>query len=126
MPVQREPGDMCTIRLCGPDVVPAYAAIAATRRAPLRVTRNRAGAMPKGRQPIPACERVSSKTAGPADTVIVDPHHTPLPQPGTCYFFFAGLLGTAVFDAAGQAPSTAGDSSFLGCLGFFASRLPSS
>lgn len=42
------------------------------------------------------------------------------------YFFFSGLLITVVFDGVGHAPSTAGDSNFLGCFGFFASRLPRS
>jgi len=45
-------------------------------------------------------------------------------QPGIFYFFFAGLLGAVVFDAVAHVSFTAGDSSFLGCLGFFASRLP--
>ena len=45
---------------------------------------------------------------------------------GACYFFFSGLLVTVAFDVVGHDASTAGDSSFLGCLGFLASRLPRS
>jgi hypothetical protein len=41
---------------------------------------------------------------------------------GVRYFFFAGEL--AVFGAVVQDRSAAGDGTFFGCLGFFASRLP--
>ncbi len=43
-----------------------------------------------------------------------------------CYFFFAGPLAAEVFGAVAQDRSAAGDGNFLGCLGFFASRLPRS
>lgn len=43
---------------------------------------------------------------------------------GACYFFFSGFLVSGAFHAIGDAPATAGDSNFFGCLGFFASRLP--
>jgi hypothetical protein len=43
---------------------------------------------------------------------------------GISYFFFAGEL--AVFGAVVQDRPAAGDGTFLGCLGFFASRLPRS
>ncbi|HEV3425792.1 MAG TPA: hypothetical protein VG105_18805, partial [Paraburkholderia sp.] len=44
--------------------------------------------------------------------------------PGACYFFLAGALAAVAFGAlAGDTPS-AGEITFLGCLGFLASRLP--
>lgn len=44
--------------------------------------------------------------------------------PGACYFFLAGALAATAFGAlAGDTPA-AGAITFLGCLGFLASRLP--
>jgi hypothetical protein len=40
------------------------------------------------------------------------------------YFFFAGELAGEVFGAVVQDSSAAGGGIFLGCFGFFASRLP--
>ena len=45
---------------------------------------------------------------------------------GVGYFFFAGELAEEVFGAVVQDRSAAGEGIFLGCLGFFASRLPRS
>jgi hypothetical protein len=42
------------------------------------------------------------------------------------YFFFTGALAAEVFGAVVQERFAAGDGTFLGCLGFFASRLPRS
>jgi hypothetical protein len=43
---------------------------------------------------------------------------------GCRYFFFAGALAAVVFGAVAQDTPAAGEGTFLGCLGFFASRLP--
>ncbi|WP_158244497.1 hypothetical protein [Paraburkholderia rhynchosiae] len=39
------------------------------------------------------------------------------------YFFFATLLGAEAFEVGVLNKSVPGDGNFLGCLGFFASRL---
>jgi hypothetical protein len=41
-----------------------------------------------------------------------------------CYFFFADALTEAVFGVIVEDMPTAGATTFLGCLGFLASRLP--
>ncbi len=41
-----------------------------------------------------------------------------------CYFFFIGELVAELFRAVVQDTSVSGDGTFLGCLGFLASRLP--
>lgn len=41
-----------------------------------------------------------------------------------CYFFLAGALAEAAFGVTVADTPTAGASTFLGCLGFLASRLP--
>lgn len=44
--------------------------------------------------------------------------------PGACYFFLAGPVAAAVFGATAEDTPAAGETTFLGCLGFLASRLP--